>query len=105
MRAFKLEHDNFESAMEVSNLLKDSPELFRVYILGLDITIACLENLCNMDFLNPEWEIMFKVNKYDPKLNNMGILYNTSEGKDKFSYKLILDRLEKVIKNKIEIEN
>lgn len=89
----------------LSSLLSEGPEIMQINILGLKIDVAILENLLNYDILNPEWEVMFKMKDAKSELNYIGKVYNSNiDGKEKFSYNLILSKIAEVIKNIVELQ-
>ena len=64
-----------------------------------------IENLLNNDILNPEWEVIFKIKDSDSELNHIGKVYNSNiDGKENFSYNLILDRIAEAIKNRVKLQ-
>lgn len=89
----------------LSSLLSEGPEIMQINILGLIIDVAIIENLLNNDILNPEWEVIFKIKDSDSELNHIGKVYNSNiDGKENFSYNLILDRIAEAIKNRVKLQ-
>lgn len=89
----------------VNNLLIDGPEIFKIHVLGLEITVALLEDLLDWDLMNPAWEVMFKINKPSDTLNHVGKIYNTKiDGLESFSYDILLERIADLIKVRTKSE-
>lgn len=89
----------------VNTLLNNGPEILKINILGLDITVALLEDLLDWDLMNPAWEVMFKINKPSTTLNHIGKIYNTKvDGLESFSYDILLERIADLIKVRTKSE-
>lgn len=91
-------YNNPSEFADTHRWLNDNPELFKVNILGLDITVAILENLLHWDIFEPQWEAILNIYSHGIGDKIIMVAYDTiNHGKENFSYDIILNKIAKTI--------